>query len=191
MPMDDELEQYEKLIQLIRETFQQDSALREKYQVGDKFRFVRDRLEGLLSQLESQRPTVKEKEQHAVLEDTENKVVVYVYLYNAHGLVFRSWSAMLTPKVFYEYSVNRPIYTEKNHVELLIKGKSNRQQHGFLAVRVNQAEIISPVESQVKDSLGNPVIKVKEGSLRFENLISFTHNDLCYTVNAQGEFILL
>ncbi len=189
MPMDDELEQYEKLIQLIQEMIQHDQDLREKYSVGEKFRFVHDRLQGLLTHIESQKNAQQVKIQSATAEDNTNQVLVYVYLYNAQGTLLRSWSPMLTPKVFYEYSVNRPIYTEKNFVDSLIKGKSNKQQHGYLVVRVKPEDIISTAESAIKDNIGNPVIKVREGSLRFENLVLFSHNGQNYNVTSQGEFV--
>ncbi len=187
MPIDDEIEQQEKLIRLIREMIQQDSDLREKYQVGDKFRFVRDRLQGLLTHLESS-SIQKASKEITEQKDEADKVVVYVYLYNAQGLIFRSWSAMLTPKVFYEYSVNRPIYLEKNNLEVVIKSKANKQQHGYLAIKINRNEIISAADAGLKDANGNPLIKIKEGSLRFENLVWFFHNDQHYTVTPQGEF---
>ncbi len=190
MPIDDELEQHERLIQLIRDTIQQDSDLREKYQVGDKFRFVRDRLQGLLTHLESQKQKLRETTAQAMEQKEDaDKIIVYVYLYNAQGLILRSWSAMLTPKVFYEYSVNRPIYTDKNNLEIAIKLKTNKQQHGYLAVKINRNEIISAPDADHKDAHGYPLIKIKEGSLRFENLVSFYHNDQHYTVTSQGEFV--
>lgn len=188
MSMDDELEQHEKLIQLIRDLIQQDINLREKYLVGDKFRFVRDRLQGLLTHLESQKEVQEEKVQ-TLQEESADKVLVYVYLYNAQGTLLRSWNPMLVPKVFYEYSVNRPIYAQQSHVDSLIKGKINKQQHGYLTVKIHRDHLISAAEGSSKDANGNPLIKVKEGSLRFENLVSFTHNAQSYSVTPQGEFI--
>jgi len=188
--MDNEIEQHEKLIQLIREAIQEDSNLREKYQVGDKFRFVQDRLKALLAHLESQKQAAQTHEQNIKKQDDDtNKVIVYVYLYNAQGVILRSWMPMLTSKAFYEYSVNRPIYTEKKHVEHLIKGKANKQQHGYLAIRMDRNQIVVNPEVEVKDASGNPLIKVREGSLRPEHLVSFTHNDQDYKVNAQGEIV--
>lgn len=189
MSIQDEIQEYEKLIQLIRETIQHDHELRIKYDVAEKFRFVRDRLQGLLTHLEEEARVLKTREPLEKAEDVSDKTVAYVYLYNAQGALLRSWLTLLTPRVFYEYSINRPIYHERSFIESLIRTKSNKQQHAYLAVKINQHDIISLVESAPKDTLGNPLVKIREGSLRFENLVTFTHNDQDYVLNAQGEFI--
>ena len=190
MLIDDELKQHEKLVQLIREAIQHDVELREKYHVGNKFRFVQDRLHTLLDTLETQIKSVKSAEKESQKkEDSIHHVLVYVYLYNAQGLMLRSWSAMLTPKVFYEYSVNRPIYAEKKHIEALIKSKTNKQQHGYLTIAVHRDTILTVPDTALKDTLGNSLIKVREGSLHFTHLVAFTHNGQDYVVNSQGELV--
>ncbi len=188
MSIDNEHEQHEKLIQLIREALQQDSQLRTKHEVGEKFRFVRDRLQTILERLEKHLPAAAPDEEN-IAAQVDDEVVVYVYLYNAQGVALRSWSAMLVPKVFYEHSVNRPVYAEKSHIDALIRSKANKVQHGCLAIIVKRHDIVLPVESsKLQDALGNPLIKVKEGSLRFDKLVAFTHNGEDYLINAQGEF---
>ena len=52
MPMDDQKDQEQKVLELVREAVKYDEELRAQYQIGDKFRFVRDRLQDLLTQLE-------------------------------------------------------------------------------------------------------------------------------------------
>ena len=183
-------EDLKKLLDLVRTAAKQDDALREKYVVGEKFRFVHDRLYALLEHLEKKAQVVEtaiEKEKNRVGED---EVLVYVYLYNAQGLILRSWVNMLTPKVFYEYSVNRPIYIDKAHVESMLRSKTNKAQHAFLTVAVKRADIIESAETtQRKDQTGNPLLRVREGSLHFDNLIFFTHNEHEYIVNSQGELV--
>lgn len=190
MSIADEVQEYERLIQLIREAIQQDADLREKYGVADKFRFVRDRLNGLLTHLEEQAKLLELEEQKLHQDKgPSDKTLVYVYLYNAQGTILRTWLTLLTPRVFYEYSVNRPIYQDKYHIDLLVRGKANKQQHAYLTVRVKQSDIISGGNSGSIDGLGNPVIKVREGSLQFENLVAFTHNGQDYVLSKQGEFV--
>ena len=190
MSIENEIQEYEKLIQLIRDTLQHDADLREKYTVADKFRFVRDRLQGLLTHLEEQAKHLKGIEQKIQqTEDTTDKTLVYVYLYNAQGIVLRTWQTLLTPRVFYEYSVNRPIYNEKNNVESLIRSKTNKQQHGYLTIKINQSDIVSLEGAGPKDPLGSSLVKIREGSLRFDNFLSFTHNGHDYRVNAQGDLV--
>lgn len=190
MPIRDEIEEYEKLIQLIQDLIRQDADLREKYGVLEKFRFVRDRLNGLLTHLEEQKKVLKGGEKSVeTKEDSADKVVVYVYLYNAQGAMLRTWLTLLTPRVFYEYSVNRPIYGQKNEIESLIRSKANPQQHGYLAVRVSQKDLMALKNPASMDVIGNPLLKIREGSLRFENFVAFTHNGHDYVLNAEGEFV--
>lgn len=187
MPMDDQKDQEQKILELVREAVQYDQDLRVQYQIGDKFRFVRDRLHALLAQLEHHREQSQVVKKNNAFQLSEDEIIVYVYLYNAHGVNLSSWQNMVTPKVFYEYSVNRPIYAEKKEVELLLRSKSDKLQHAYLAIAVKQKDILTNLS--LKDSSGNALVKVKEGALRFERVVSFTHNQYDYSVNSEGSLI--
>jgi hypothetical protein len=183
----DDREQKLKLIELIRETIEHDNSLRKKYDIGDRFRFVRDRLHALLDQLEKHaKASEPPREKEAGGGLAEDEAVVYVYLYNAQGILIQTWKNMLIPKLFYEYSINRPIYGKKDEIEQLVRTKVNKVQHGYLAVVVKKNSIIP---TDVKDAFGGQIIKVKEGSLHLDRLVAFTHNDIDYTVNDEGDII--
>ncbi len=184
------IEEQAKLLAAIHRAIQRDGELREQYQIGDRFRFVKDRLRALADELEqsaNQRLAYKAKNLKELAAD---EVIVYVYLYNTQGLQFRTWQNLVTAKVFYEYSVNRPIYSDKSHIEALLRTKSNSAQHAFLSIAVKADQLIKlPLETAPKDVAGNPVIKVKEGSLRFEKLLTFTHQDQEYRLNEEGNLV--
>jgi len=137
------------------------------------------------------------EENIAALSKTENvsedkillddEILVYVHLFNASGANVNSWKNMLKGKVFYEYSVNRPIYANKSDVEAFIRSKSNKVQHGFLTIAVKKEYISFPGETEKADALGHALIKVKEGTLHAERLFSFTHNLIDYRVSEEGE----
>lgn len=178
------------LLELIRKAIEQDEALRVKFEVNDKFRFVRERLSEVLTFLETEQATTQVVKVDAEVGLQEGEVPVYVYLYNAKGVLLQNWINMLTPKVFYEYSVNRPIYADKTQIEAMLRAKTDKPQHAYLTVAVKSGDIVqSASESTQKDSLGNPLIRVREGSLKIERLISFTHNGNEYRLNQQGEFV--
>lgn len=188
--MDSEKDQKQRLVKLVRDAVLRDKNLRDKYQIGDKFRFIRDRLQSLLERLEKHAQLEDEEEKKLHVDLAEDEAVVYAYLYNAHGLTFKTWQNMMTQKNFYEYSVNRPIYLEKSHVEALLRTKSNKAQHGYLVVAIKKKDILRPVSaSSPKDANDNPVIKVKEGALRIEKLISFNHNLQEYILDSEGKII--
>jgi hypothetical protein len=180
----DENDQRLKLIEMIRDAVARDNALREKYQIGDKFRFVRDRLQALLDQLERHQETKHAEEKKLEVVTAEDEILVYVYLYNTQGAALPTWINMLTPKLFYEYSVNRPIYTNRDHIDSLIRGKANRVQHAFLTVAVKEKDLIKN-ENPPKDMLGNVITKVREGALKFDRMVSLTHNETDYVLRDQ------
>ncbi len=177
-----------QLINIVKEALGRDKELRDKYQIGEKFRFVQERLQKLLEHLEKNLAEANLKKEDKTKSATNSQdLLVYVYLFNAHGLDVRSWLRMLIAKRFYEYSVNRPIYLEEAHVESFVKHKANKVQHGYLVVAVNKSDLIQ--SDTAKDSLGQPLVKIKEGALHFEKLISFVHNGQSYLVNEDGEMI--
>lgn len=180
-------EQQLKLLALVKEAIERDQQLRGKYQIGEKFRFVRERLHHLLVKLEQDMDALDQQEKKVIEDIPKDEVIIYVYLFNAHGLDLRSWMKMLTPKIFYEHSVNRPVYLDKSFVEAFIRSKQNKLQHGYLTVGVSDKDIIQ--RESGKDSLGHQLAKIKEGTLSFTRLVSFTHNEHVYTVNAEGEIV--
>lgn len=177
-------------LRLMQEVVEKDNELRETHQIGTKFRFIRDRLNALVSHTEQSLLTLEKKTEEHTIEVREDEVLVYVYLFNAQGLVLKNWLKMLNPQVFYEYSINRPIYGEKSHVEAVIRGKTNKGKHGYITFAIKKDKVLPVLETdKVKDAFGNPVIKVKEGSLKSDRLISFTHNDQEYRLTESGELV--
>lgn len=189
--MPTEAEQKDKLLQLMQEVMQQDKTLREQYQIGEKFRFIHDRLAALLKRVEENVVEFEKKIEKKKTVLLEDETLVFVLLYNAQGIVLKTWQKMLSASVFYEYSVNRPIYTEKSLIESYIRSKTNKLQHGFLTIAVKKNDIVTPQPDLpiLKDAIGNPLIKVREGSLQFSKLVSFTHNGHEYRLSEAGELV--
>lgn len=180
-------ESKERLLQIISQAVSQDTALREQLQIGDKFRFIRDRLAALEQQIEEALRDIKVETDETKSLVAENEQLIYIYLFNAHGIDVSSWLRMLHPSVYYDHSVNRPIYGAKEHVEAVIRSKTNRIQHGYLTMVVKKDHIIKQGEQAKKDNLGHPLLKIKEGALQADRLVSFTHNGMDYTLNEDGD----
>lgn len=185
MPKDSK-ESKEKLMQIVNAAVEKDSSLRVELKIGDKFRFIRERLQALQKNIDDTLKTIKVETHEDKSALAADEVLVYVYLFNAHGIDLKSWIKMLHPAVYYEYSVNRPIYGDKAHIEAIIRSKASRIQHGYLTVAVKKDMILRKGEEGLKDNLGNPLLKIKEGSLRPERLMSLTHNDHEYVLNDSG-----
>lgn len=191
MPQDNEQEQLKLLIGLIQEALQRDAQLRQAHQVGERFRFVRDRLQTLLETIEKETAITEDVVKLAPeVKVEEDELLVYIHLYNAQGAVVRTWQGMITRKAFFDFSVNRPIYQDRKHIEAFIRSKPNKAQHAYLTVAMKKDRVLPPSEEGgLKDPLENPLLKVKEGSLRYERLVSFTHNESMYELSEQGELI--
>jgi hypothetical protein len=183
----DDREHKLKLIELIRDATKHDEELRKKYEIGDRFRFVRDRLHALLDQLEKHaKATEPAKPKEAGGGLNEDEATIFVYLYNAQGILISTWQKMLTPKLLNEYGVNRPLYANQTEIDLLIRNKANKVQHGYLRVHVKKHLIVA---TGTKDAFDSPIIKVKEGALSFDRIVSFTHNDVNYALDEEGNLV--
>ena len=182
--------QKDKLLQLVQQALQCDNELRDKYQIGNKFRFIRDRLQALYNHVEENLRLLEKEEKSTTFVLTEDEVLVYLYIFNAQGLVLKSWQKLIHPSVFYEYSINRPVYTSQTDVEAFIRSKTNKAQNGYIILAVKKQDIIRTQETEkLKDAFGNTLIKVKEGSFHFDRLVSFMHNDHAYVLNEKGDVV--
>lgn len=183
-------EQHEKLAELMGKAVARDMELREKHGIADKFRFVRDRLNELKTVVDDYLKEISKEVVKTKETLSEDEVMVYVYLFNAQGITLQTWQKMVNPSILYEHSVNRPIYTIKEHIESFINRKTNKVQHGYLTITINKKDILIPENPDtLKDIYGNPVIKVHEGSLDFKRLIAFSHNGLDYIVDDEGALV--
>lgn len=179
----------EQLLQLVQAAIQHDTQLREQYQIGEKFRFVRDRLTALAVEIEAEIAQMQEEIVKKTSQVKEDDVLVYVHLFNAQGIIFQTWNKMVAPAVFYEYSVNRPIYTDKAAIESLVRSRQNRAQHGILTVIIKKQDILPTPEDEepVKDVNGSQLVKIREGSLSVSRMVSFTHQEQDYVINDNGQ----
>jgi hypothetical protein len=180
----------EKLLNLLDEIVAKESALREEYHLGDKFRFVREKLQALrLSVLASLEAIKEEVSASTAASMSEDDVILYVYLFNAQGVLVPTWRKMVTPSVMYEYSVNRPIYQDEAAVQAVIRSKTDKQQHAYLAVIVKKADLLILSDGDLKDVHGHVLIRVREGSLSYQRILFFKHNDHEYRMNESGDLV--
>lgn len=180
-------DQQRKLLELVRSSIERDEALRDQFEIGDKFRFIRDRLKALLSRVDEHVQAFEAeviKNEKTVVED---EVLVFVHLFNAQGLTLQTWQKFISPTLFYEYGINRPIYAEKAHIDALLRSRPSKVQHAYLTVAIKPGDVVKKADEVIaKDQIGNPLIKVKEGALKVERLIAFTHNDIEYELDSLG-----
>lgn len=176
--------QTDALLTLIKEALHLDDTLRGEHQIGQKFRFIRDRLNALKHNVEENVSTLATESERKKDTIEANEQLVYIYLFNAQGAVLSSWQKLVNPAVFYEYSINRPIYRTQADIDAYIRTKSNRLQHGYITIAVKKSDVVN--EELAED---RAQIKIKEGSFKIDRFISFTHNGQEYLLNASGQLI--
>lgn len=181
------LDQAEKLFVIMQHVVDAERDARAEYNMGDKFRFVRDRVlaeNEIVTKAVAQFKEVHVKQIEALGED---EIIVFVYLFNAQGLALDAWRKAINPEALYDHSVNRPVYPSKADIDSFINRKMNKVQHAYLAIAIKK-EHISPSQTVLKDSYDHPLIKVREGAFTMKKLISFTHNGVEYEVTQEGGF---
>lgn len=165
---------------------QEEKELRKKYGVGDRYKAITSRLESLFKYVQQavslpQQETVIERASPAL---SENEQYVFVHLFNNKGKILSRWEAMLSPRQLMEYSVNRPIYAEQKQVEAYIRSRANDDEHAFLMMKIEQSDVLQgEASTHNHDSLDQPLLKLKERTLKEEGLIYFFHKGVRYILS--------
>ena len=188
----DDKEKARELYREVETLINEEKTLRKTLGIGDRYKAISSRLEALLKYVHQ---AVSLPQQETVLERaspvlSEGQQYVFVHLFNNKGKVLSRWEAMLSPRQLAEYSVNRPIYAEQKQVEAYIRSRPNDDEHAFLMIKIEQSDVLHGDESTNNyDSLGYPLVKLKEGSLKEQGLIYFFHKASCYILS-RGHLVL-
>lgn len=175
------LEEIQDLLKDVEELIAKEKEYREKNKIGDRFQAIPRQLQEIKQYIEENSQELNSNDEAVSQEGVydQQKTVVYIYLYNAHGKQISRWSNMLSPHQLQEYSVNRPVYQNKADVEAMIKTKSNIEEHAYLTVEVSKAAI-EAYNPPRKDALGHELLRLKDRSLSINNLKSLTHKHHAY-----------
>ncbi|QLH41365.1 MAG: Dot/Icm secretion system protein IcmQ [Coxiellaceae bacterium] len=120
--------------------------------------------------------------------DRPGHVKLYISLYQADGNNLQKWQTTL--KALADYSVGRPIYKQEEHVKANIRAKNDMTREGYVVVWVSETDIIKLSNSQTAtDRFGNPLITLKMGAVRLENILEFVHCQQRYQVY-EGNLVL-
>lgn len=188
--MDEGEEAVDKVLALLCALVEEEKQLRAKYEIGVRFNVVRTQLQSVLDAFEKEREEeVNEKAQQALPENeyTADETLVYVYLFNAQGDVLKSWQKLLSPGAMFEHSVNRPIYSVLSSVEAMLREKPNAENHAYIVVAIKKSDILeSDSETTLKDQYGHPLLRLRQGALKTEDIKSFVHLHDDFQVSSEG-----
>lgn len=104
---------------------------------------------------------------------------IYISLYCAEGTKIASWEKIITnlPR----QTISRPVYANEIDVKTLIKSKENRLNEAYVAIFINQSDILSLASEKVaKDKLGKMLLNLKDRVLNLDNISRFVHETGVY-----------
>jgi len=126
----------------------------------------------------------------AVLDTQANAVKeeplqeIFISLYNADGNNIKKWEILING--LNRQIISRPILAREEDAQSLIRAKANLANEAYVILRVPKKDIL-PLPSNFALSVGSlqgKIIKVREGSLKIENIIKFVHVSGNYTFQA-------
>lgn len=111
----------------------------------------------------------------------ENKIKIFVSLYNTDGLNLNKWMAVIDNAI--QSAASRSIYQNKADIEKMISNRESIDNEGYLTINISENDIINiAAESMKKDGLGINLMDVKENALSIKNIVYFTHRDSNYII---------
>lgn len=174
----------------LKAMLQMENDARVSFQIGARFNVIRTQLQSLAQKMRQEILSIQETRQQQI--DTpvmapKNMMTIYVYLFNAQGAVTKNWQKLLLPEALNDHSINRPIYGLKEQVEAVIRNKPDKAKHAYLEITIDKSNLIqAPMEKMIKDINGCPLMRLKQGALKPENIINFVHNGVTYKVLDKG-----
>lgn len=183
-PVDDDT--YE----ILKEAYEAEELMRKNHDIGVRFNILKSQLETLYHKIEHEvglaaTETAAEKKDVNALPADE--ALVYVSLFNTQGNVLNTWQKLVSQKALFEHSVNRPIYASQEEVENMIAHKPNKDQSAYLIIAVKINDIMSNAQTTtLKDPLGFPLLRLKQGALKIEKIRGFVHKGVKHVVTKDG-----
>jgi|GEM_PF-803501 len=121
----------------------------------------------------------KAQKSQAVKDPLPGYTQAFVSLYNADGMNIKKWEKLLLS--LDKQVVTRPIYAEEKQIRALMRAKANRKNDAYTAFYVQEGDIIQPKDGHAPlDRLGNPLLILKDGALKIENITHFFHETGIY-----------
>lgn len=151
--------------------------------VGKRLRELRQRI---VEEIDTGESEVKVS--CSVSQPKEGFIKVYISIYQADSANLDRWRS--TVKALADYSINRPTYRAQEHIEAILRAKTDVRREAYVVVHVRENSIIPQYPGRaMTDRFGNELVTLKEGSVKLENIIEFVHEGKRYSIN-HGEFVL-
>ncbi len=110
---------------------------------------------------------------------TENQAEVFVSLYSADGINIEKWGKLLL--ALDKQIVTRPVYGQESEIRGIMRAKTVRRNDAYAAFYLDKVDIIPPKDGKAPlDRSGNPLLILKDKSLKLENITRFCHESGVY-----------
>ncbi|MBA2648244.1 MAG: Dot/Icm secretion system protein IcmQ [Legionella sp.] len=148
--------------------------------IGKNLIEIRD---GFLNQLDPDNQSQLKTPSHIVnrIALRSGQQEVYISLYSADGTNLQSWERIVAnlPKQM----ISRPIYADEEDIKAVLRLKENKQNEAYVAIYINQTDILPSSDKVLIDKLGKTLLNLKDKVLNNENISRFVHASGVYRLN--------
>jgi len=141
--------------------------------IGKNLRDIRDKFNNQVNAPEHEKVQLETK-----LRNKEAAWVgqqqIFVALYSADGNNLSSWERILMnlPRQM----ISRPIYSNEEDIQAIIRTKENKINEAYVAIYVKQSDILTlSVDKTPVDKLGKSLLSLKDKALVLDNIVRFIH----------------
>ncbi|HEV2614133.1 MAG TPA: Dot/Icm secretion system protein IcmQ [Gammaproteobacteria bacterium] len=140
---------------------------------GKKLRDLSEKLKKELNLEDDKQPTAAEMIDY--VKQRSGLVETFIAVYCAEGANIKRWESVLTslPKQV----VGRPIYKREKDIKDIIATKENPINDGYIVAYIAEMDILKPTfrEKASVDRFGHELIRLKDNTLKLENITKLIH----------------
>lgn len=149
--------------------------------IGKNLREIRNKFASHLSGVETEanKPKIERHSHINRISQRTDHQEVFISLYSSDGSNIQSWERLLA--TLSRQIISRPIYADEEAVRTIIKSKENKENEAYVAIYINQADILNIPEDKIPfDKFGKPLLSLKDRAISLDNITRFVHTSGTY-----------
>jgi intracellular multiplication protein IcmQ len=143
--------------------------------IGKKLRGFSEELKKELNIEPNDSIPVTPTEMMDIIKQKSGLVEIYISVYCTEGRNLKKWELVLSNLL--RQIVSRPIYKREKDIRDVIQSKENPFNDAYLVAYITEMDILKPSfrDKALLDRFGHELIRLKEASLKPENLTKLVH----------------